>query len=87
MIYSLQFVTASLVRTLSREDIELFAVMPGDVNPAHVDEAYAKSDRFHTIIAHGMWGAALISMLLGTKLPVQAPFISTRCCAFATRWP
>ena len=61
--------TASLVRTLSMEDIELFAVMSGDVNPAHVDEDYARSDMFHKIIAHGMWGASLISTLLGTKLP------------------
>ncbi len=61
--------TASLARTLSREDIELFAVMSGDVNPAHVDEDYAKSDMFHKIIAHGMWGASLISTLLGTRLP------------------
>src|SRR5712692_8792254 len=61
--------TASLVRTLSREDIDLFAIMSGDVNPTHVDEEYAKSDMFHKIIAHGMWGASLISTLLGTKLP------------------
>ena len=61
--------SASLVRTLSREDIALFAIMSGDVNPAHVDEEYAKSDVFHQIIAHGMWGASLISTLLGTKLP------------------
>ncbi len=56
-------------RTLSREDIELFAVMSGDVNPAHLDEEYAHSDMFHEIIAHGMWGASLISTLLGTRLP------------------
>jgi acyl dehydratase len=43
--------TASLSRTLSRADIELFAVMSGDVNPAHVDEEYAHSDMFHKIIA------------------------------------
>jgi len=61
--------TASLVRTLSRADIELFAVMSGDVNPAHVDDEYARSDMFHKIVAHGMWGASLISTLLGTKLP------------------
>lgn len=61
--------SASLKRTLSKEDIELFAIMSGDVNPAHVDEEYARSDMFHKIIAHGMWGAALISTLLGTKLP------------------
>jgi phosphotransacetylase/acyl dehydratase len=61
--------TATLERTLSPQDIELFAVMSGDVNPAHVDEEYARSDMFHTIVAHGMWGASLISTLLGTKLP------------------
>src|ERR1019366_4352212 len=60
---------ATLVRTLSRKDIELFAIMSGDVNPAHVDDEYARSDMFHKIIAHGMWGGALISTLLGTKLP------------------
>jgi acyl dehydratase len=61
--------SASLVRTLSKEDIELFAVMSGDVNPAHLDEEYAKSSQFHQIIAHGMWGGSLVSTLLGTKLP------------------
>ena len=61
--------SASLVRTLTREDISIFAVMSGDVNPAHVDEEYARSDMFHKIIAHGMWGGSLISTLLGTKLP------------------
>jgi len=60
--------TATLARTLSTADIELFAVMSGDVNPAHAVQ-YAHSDVFHTIIAHGMWGASLISTLLGTKLP------------------
>jgi phosphate acetyltransferase/phosphate butyryltransferase len=61
--------SASLTRTLKPEDIKLFAVMSGDVNPAHVDEEFARSDLFHKIIAHGMWGGALISTLLGTKLP------------------
>jgi phosphotransacetylase/acyl dehydratase len=61
--------SASTVRTLTREDIELFAVMSGDVNPAHLDPAYAETDLFHRIIAHGMWGGALISAVLGTKLP------------------
>jgi phosphotransacetylase/acyl dehydratase len=61
--------SASLVHTLTREGVELFAVMSGDINPAYVDEEYARSDMFHTIIAHGMWGASLISTVLGTKLP------------------
>lgn len=61
--------SASLSHTLTKKDIELFAVMSGDVNPAHLDTEYAKSDIFHKIVGHGMWTAALISTLLGTKLP------------------
>jgi phosphotransacetylase/acyl dehydratase len=61
--------TASLERRLTMDDIKLFAVMSGDVNPAHVDEDFAKSSRFQEIIAHGMWGGSLISTLLGTELP------------------
>jgi phosphate acetyltransferase len=60
---------ASLDRTLTEDDIKLFAVMSGDVNPAIVDEEYARSDMFHKIIAHGMWSGSLISTVLGTKLP------------------
>jgi len=60
---------AELARTLTRRDIDLFAVMSGDINPAHVDAEYAKADMFHGIIAHGMWGGALISTVLGTQLP------------------
>jgi phosphate acetyltransferase/phosphate butyryltransferase len=61
--------SASLSRTLTYRDIELFAIMSGDVNPAHVDKEFADSDMFHKIIAHGMWGGALISTVLGTQLP------------------
>ena len=61
--------SACLQRRLTARDIKLFAVMSGDVNPAHVDEDYAKSSRFHEVIAHGMWGGSLISTVLGTQLP------------------
>ena len=61
--------SASLKRTLTKPDIELFAVMSGDVNPTHLDEEFAKSDVFHKVVAHGMWGGALISAVLGTQLP------------------
>ena len=60
---------AEIQRTLSSEDILLFAAVSGDVNPAHMDPDYAEGSMFHHIIAHGMWGGALISAVLGTKLP------------------
>ena len=61
--------TATLVRTLRPEDIQMFAIMSGDINPAHVDPEYAHSSLFHEVIAHGMWGGALISTVLGTQFP------------------
>jgi phosphate acetyltransferase len=61
--------SAHLSRTLTTEDIQLFAAMSGDVNPAHVDLEYAMNTQFHGIIAHGMWGGALISTVLGTQYP------------------
>jgi phosphate acetyltransferase/phosphate butyryltransferase len=60
---------ASLARQLTERDIQLFAVMSGDVNPAHVDPEYARDDVFHQIIGHGMWTGSLISTVLGTQLP------------------
>jgi phosphate acetyltransferase len=60
---------ASLQRTLTPRDIQLFAVMSGDVNPAHVDAEYAKGSLFHEVIAHGLWGGSLISTVLGTLYP------------------
>ena len=61
--------SASLTKIIRREDIELFAVVTGDVNPAHLDPVFAATDIFHGIVAHGMLGAGLISALLGTRLP------------------
>uniref|UniRef100_UPI0026D6D3EA bifunctional enoyl-CoA hydratase/phosphate acetyltransferase n=1 Tax=Piscirickettsia salmonis TaxID=1238 RepID=UPI0026D6D3EA len=61
--------TAIVERTLTKEDIQAFALVTGDINPAHVDEQFAQTDIFHEVIGHGMWGGALISMVLGTHLP------------------
>lgn len=73
---------ASLTRILTPRDIELFAVMSGDVNPAHVDPDYAETDMFHHVIAHGMWGGALISTVLGTELPGPGTIFLTQSLAF-----
>lgn len=61
--------TASVTRTLTNEDIQLFALVSGDFNPAHLDAGYAATDIFHRVIAHGLWGGGLISAVLGTQLP------------------
>ncbi|WP_440981950.1 bifunctional enoyl-CoA hydratase/phosphate acetyltransferase [Shinella sumterensis] len=61
--------TASIVRLVGRDDIELFAAVSGDQNPAHLDAAFAKTGLLGHIVAHGMWTAALISNVLDTRLP------------------
>ncbi|GAB3759815.1 hypothetical protein GCM10028796_07380 [Ramlibacter monticola] len=60
---------ASLQRTLTAADIQLFAAISGDINPQHLDPEFAASTPAQGVIAHGMWGAALISAVLGTQLP------------------
>ena len=61
--------SSSLTRTLRTEDIQLFAIMSGDINPAIVDPEFANSGMFKEVIAHGMWSASLISATLGTQFP------------------
>ena len=61
--------SACLERTLTAADIQLFAALSGDVNPTHVDPQFATATSQAGVIAHGMWGASLISAVLGTRLP------------------
>ena len=61
--------TDAIERTLSKEDIELFAILSGDVNPQHLDADFAASTSFQGVVAHGMLGGSLISAVLGNRLP------------------
>ena len=51
------------------EDIDAFAVLSGDRNPLHVDDAYAQARGFRGRVAHGSLLGAKISQLLGMRLP------------------
>lgn len=61
--------TAERAQRLTLTDVQAFAAVSGDTNPAHLDSTYAAQTRFHDIVAHGMWTGALISAVLGTQLP------------------
>ncbi|WP_423925680.1 bifunctional enoyl-CoA hydratase/phosphate acetyltransferase [Dokdonella sp.] len=74
---------ASIERTLTASDIQLFAVLSGDVNPQHPDPVFAASTRYHGVIAHGMWGAALISAVLGTRMPGPGTIYLSQTLRFA----
>jgi phosphate acetyltransferase len=60
---------STLVRTLRPEDIQMFAIISGDMNPAHVDPEYARSSQFREVVAHGMWGGMLFSNVIGMQFP------------------
>ena len=60
---------AELTKTVTEKDIQSFAEVTGDVNPVHLDEAYAATTPFKTRIAHGMLSAGYISAVIGTQLP------------------
>lgn len=60
---------AEFGKTIAESDIYGFAGLTGDFNPAHVNEQYASQTPFKTRIAHGMFGAGLISAVLGMRLP------------------
>ncbi|MCL2619711.1 MAG: MaoC family dehydratase [Defluviitaleaceae bacterium] len=61
--------SASFTKTITETDVYMFAGVTGDLNPAHLNEEYAKNTMFKGRIAHGMLGAGLISAVLGMYLP------------------
>ena len=61
--------SAEFSKTVSESDVYLYAGVTGDLNPAHINEAYAEKTFFKTRIAHGMLTAGFISAILGMHLP------------------
>ena len=61
--------SASLTRQATRRDIDLLAIVSGNVNPIHMDPDFARNSPFHQTVAHGLYGSALISGVIGGKLP------------------
>ena len=60
---------AEFTKTISESDVYLFAGVTGDLNPAHINEPYAKNTFFKARIAHGMLLAGFISSVIGMQLP------------------
>jgi acyl dehydratase len=61
--------TASYSKLIAEKDIQLFAAVSGDVNPVHLDEAFAANTPFKGRIAHGMLTGAVISAAIAIELP------------------
>jgi len=54
---------------ITEEMQQLFHTLSGDINPMHIDSAYAESKGFSGRLVYGMLTASFYSTLVGTLLP------------------
>ena len=60
---------ATWTRTLSAEDVELYARITGDRNPLHFDASFAAARRPGRLIVHGGLTTGLFNALVAEVLP------------------
>lgn len=61
--------TASVMKTFTEQDVDMYALLSTDDNPMHMDEVFAARTRAGGRVLHGMITASLISAIIGTRLP------------------
>lgn len=74
--------SAEVSKTITEQNINDFAQVSGDHNPAHLDEEYANNTAFKHRIAHGMFVSSLISSVLGNELPGHGTIYMTQSLKF-----
>ncbi len=57
-------VAEAQIGPLTREQLHAYAQASGDLNPLHLDPAFAKKAGFEDVIVHGMLGMAVLGRLL-----------------------
>ena len=60
---------AEHTKTATDADVALFAEISGDFNPLHMNEDFAQKSQFGKRVVHGCFSSALISAVIGMKLP------------------
>jgi acyl dehydratase len=65
---------------VTREDLRRYAAASGDLNPLHLDPAFARQAGFDDVIVHGMLGMAILGRLVTECLSGQ------RLLAFRARF-
>lgn len=61
--------SATTTRTITLDDLRLFAAATGDANPSMIDPQFADSSVYREVIANGMWSGGILVNLLGCQLP------------------
>ena len=77
--------SATLTRTCQKDDVELFGVAVGALNPIHFSpEVAEKFSLGGKVKAHSMWGASLLSALFGNELPGPGAAYCSQDISFLT---
>ena len=74
--------TAGLERVVDAREVDAFAKLTGDLNPLHVDAAYASSKKFGGRVAHGMLLASYVSTLVGMEIPGRSALLLSQSAEF-----
>ena len=74
--------SASMRRTVSERDIQLFGEATGDRNPVHFDEDFARKTIFRGRVAHGALSIGFISGVIGMQLPGQGTILTSASIRF-----
>ena len=72
----------TLSKTFTEDDVQRFIEITGDVNPLHVDEAFAAQTQFGRRVLHGMLTASLFSTMVGMLLPGTGAVYRAQTLAF-----
>jgi 3-hydroxybutyryl-CoA dehydratase len=60
---------ASFRKTFTEADLQRFIEITGDVNPLHVQDAFAAGTKFGRRVLHGMLTASIFSTMVGMLIP------------------
>lgn len=69
-------------RIFRQEEVNAFAAVSGDNNPVHVEPTKAQEAGFPGTIVHGVFSAAEISRVLGTRVPGAGTILTHMDIAF-----
>ncbi len=72
----------TLSKTFTEDDVRRFIEITGDVNPLHVDEAFAAQTQFGRRVLHGMLTASMFSTMVGMLLPGTGAVYRAQTLAF-----
>lgn len=74
--------SASVTKTITEADIQVFGDLTGDHNPLHFDKEHARRTRFGKPISHGMLTGSLFSPIIAHQLPGEGAIYLSQSLKF-----